>query len=143
VRLKPVRSLLNYRPATGVLNGPFGVPNLTYRIPWSSRLVNHAARLLEGGETSITLATRSQAEELILRLYHGQGMKNTTGLSGAAVRGDRLLFPRGKLGTYHWDDALDTSGRVLGHGLNNAHGTLPHVQIHDFGGNIIRIFYGQ
>lgn len=46
-----------------------------------------------------------------------------------------------KKGTYHWDDLLDEQGRVVGHGSNNAHGTLPHLQIHDEDGNVIRIFY--
>jgi RHS repeat-associated protein len=95
VKLAPKLNLLNYRPALGVLNGPFGFSSLTYRLPWSSGQVSRAARLLEGGQTSITLATRSQAEELILRLYHSQGMRNTTGLSGSAVRSDKFLFPRG------------------------------------------------
>jgi hypothetical protein len=40
-----------------------------------------------------------------------------------------------KAGTYHWDT-------VLGHGVDNPHGGLPHLQIHPEKGPTIRIFHG-
>jgi hypothetical protein len=44
---------------------------------------------------------------------------------------DAYMFPSGKSGTYHWD-------------LNDTqHGGVSHLQIHDFAGNIIRIFFGR
>ena len=42
---------------------------------------------------------------------------------------DAFMFPEGKKGTYHWD-------------LNDTqHGGVPHLQIHDRVGTIIRIFF--
>mgnify|MGYP001952389295 CR=1 FL=1 len=106
-------------------------------IPWSSGRVSAAARQLEAGATSITVGSRSEAEELFLRLYQGAGYRNATGFDG---KGTRQYFGE-KRGTYHWDDRLDAEGRVEGHGEGNVHGALPHLQIHTFEGPIIRIFW--
>ena len=121
-----------------------GGANFNYKIPWSRGAVGKAARLLEAGESSVTVATRAEAEELFLRVFQGRGpFRNTTGMSPVDVRNNKLIFPRGKTGTYHFDDLLDASGRVEGHGVENAHGGLPHLQIHDFKGKIYRIFFGE
>lgn len=72
-----------------------------------------------------------------MRLYQGQGYKNTTGKSAT----DAKNLHGTKYGTYHWDTNLDSNGRVMGHGSNNAHGDLPHLQIHDFSGQVTRVFY--
>jgi len=70
--------------------------------------------------------------------FQGNGYKNTTGMSATDAKN---LNGGVKEGTYHWDTGIGSDGRVLGHGADNVHGNLPHLQIHDKEGNIIRIFY--
>ncbi|NEN87036.1 polymorphic toxin-type HINT domain-containing protein [Paenibacillus elgii] len=106
-------------------------------IPWSSKSVQGRATELIKGANEVTVGSRSEAEELFLRLYQGKGYTNTSGMSGSEAKN----FYGSKAGTYHWDDALDSSGRVSGHGSGNAHGELPHLQIHDESGSVIRIFF--
>jgi hypothetical protein len=100
-----------------------------------------ADRVLAGGVCFVagTVKTRSEAEELFLGIYQGDGYKNATGMSATETKN---LFGE-KVGTYHWDDTMDTSGRVSGHGIENTHGDLPHLQIHTIEGPIDRIFYGK
>jgi hypothetical protein len=112
--------------------------NILGTVKWSSGVVSRAAYILRSGKKFVTVSNRSQAEELFLGLYVGKGFVNTTGMSGSAVRS---FFTNGKYGTYHWDEAIDASGRVGGHGAGNIHGSMPHLQIHDEAGNIIHIFY--
>jgi RHS repeat-associated protein len=100
-------------------------------IQFSSTAVKNAATALQGGATEVTVATKGQAEEVFLRLYQGEGYRNSTGTDGP---GAKQLFGE-KSGTYHWDTAE-------GHGPDNPHGTGPHLQIHTFEGAIVRIFYG-
>jgi hypothetical protein len=110
-------------------------------IPWSSKSVRNAALALDSGDTEVTVANRSEAEELFLEKYQGNGYSNTTGLTATEVKD---LFGS-KAGTYHWDDNLDSEGGLLDHGADNPHGSLPHLQIHPFEDeeiqDIIRIFY--
>jgi hypothetical protein len=94
-------------------------------IPWSSKAVHLAADALERGATEVTVKGRDEAGELLLRLVYGKGYKNTTGMTGKQVRTQM----GSKAGTYHWDTA------------DTVHGGLPHLQIHDDAGNIVRIFY--
>lgn len=78
----------------------------------------------------------------------GDGYVNTTDPFKWEPSGHWKNFWGGtKEGTYHWDDAVDADGRMIGHGANNPHGEAPHLQAHtfgdsEFGGNIIRIFWG-
>ena len=110
-------------------------------LSWSSKKVAAAAKKLRSGANELVVSTRAQVEELFLRLYQGYGYRNTTGFGGGG-RGVREFFGS-KRGTYHWDDLLDESGRVSGHGAGNVHGELPHIQIHDKNtGGVTRIFYG-
>ncbi|MFN8636067.1 MAG: RHS repeat-associated core domain-containing protein [Chloroflexota bacterium] len=93
-------------------------------VRWSSPAVREAASALQNGATQVYVKTRQEAEEIFLRLYQGEGYKNTTGLHAGEVKdmfGD-------KVGTYHWDPA-------------GAEWGLPHLQIHTFDGTIIRIFF--
>ena len=107
-------------------------------IPWSSNAVKQAAQQLDAGEKDVTVASRSDAEELFLRKYQGEGYRNTTDMSGPEAKD----FFGSKQETYHWDDTLDSAGRVQGHGADNPDGALPHLQIHPFeGGKNIHIFY--
>jgi RHS repeat-associated protein len=116
---------------------PLGLAPCDTDIPWSSPGVSSAARDLEAGATSVTIRSRSEAEELFLRLYQGHGYQNATGFTPSQTKD----FFGQKPGTYHWDDALGPEGRVAGHAPDNPHGALPHLQVHTFEGPIIRIFW--
>jgi RHS repeat-associated protein len=108
---------------------PVLVHNSCGEIPWSSSSVGRAAGELDRGASSATVASRSEAEEIFLGNYQGQGFTNTTGMSGREVR----EFFGSKAGTYHWDTDL-TPGLP--------HSFAPHLQIHGFDGTIQRIFFG-
>lgn len=108
-------------------------------IPWSNSQVNQASRALDDGATKVTVSSRSDAEELFLRRYQGDGYRNATGFDGV---GTKQYFGE-KRGTYHWDDQVGADGRVLGHGADNVDGALPHLQVHTFDGPIVRIFWGE
>jgi len=114
------------------------VHNACGEFPWSSGRVSSASRSLDQGATSATVRSRSEAEELFLGKYQGQGYRNASGFDGV---GTKQYFGE-KRGTYHWDDELGPDGRVVGHGAGNADGDLPHLQIHTYDGPIIRIFWG-
>ncbi len=103
---------------------------------WTSASVRKAANELSEGATDIIVTNRQQAEELLNGLYTGKGLKNTTGWNPMEAKD---WFRNG--GHYHWDDVFDETGRLLGHGASNPHGTIPHLQIHDTGNKIIRIFF--
>lgn len=133
-RLLGFDSLIVFFPIFGDWHRNSGLERLglkTAEIAFSSRAVARAAKELEAGATTARVATKSDAEELFLRLYQGAGYRNTTGISGAETRN---LFGS-KAYTYHWDTAA-------GHGPLNPHGTGPHLQIHPPQGSTIRIFYG-
>lgn len=71
-------------------------------------------------------------------MFSSRGFTNTTGRTGNDVR----QIIGSKVGTYHWDDVLDAAGNVAGHGADNVHGAMRHVQIHlRPDGDIIRIFF--
>ncbi|WP_405808260.1 polymorphic toxin-type HINT domain-containing protein [Streptomyces sp. NBC_00210] len=112
------------------------------KFPWSSGRVSAGVRAIDEGRTSIRVGSRSEAEEILLGKFQGDGYRNAAGFDG---KGTRQYFGS-KSGTYHWDDQLGADGRVLGHGAGNRDGDLPHLQIHTFedskyGGSIIRIFW--
>ncbi|NEC86492.1 hypothetical protein G3I71_11835 [Streptomyces sp. SID12501] len=107
-------------------------------IPWSSGSVSRASKSLTDGATSVTVKSRSEAEELFLRTYQGAGYRNASGMDGVGTK----QYYGTKRGTYHWDDQLGEDGRVLGHGAGNRDGDLPHLQVHTFDGPIVRIFWG-
>jgi hypothetical protein len=95
-------------------------------IPWSSPTVRRTADLIEKhNATEITVGSKSQAEELFLRLFQGKGYRNTTGWSIKEVK--KVFGDKG--GTYHWD-LTPTPGDIH---------NMPHLQIHHFKGKIIRI----
>lgn len=86
------------------------------------------------GANSGTVSNRSQAEELFLGLFQGLGYKNTTGMTVKDYFGSKEF-------TYHWDVVKDNLGRIIGHGVNNPDGDMPHLEIHTEI-DIIRIFFG-
>ncbi|MCX4750554.1 DUF6531 domain-containing protein [Kitasatospora sp. NBC_01287] len=121
---------------------PLGLAPDECKVPWSNSRVSGGARAIDNGSTSIRVGSRSDAEELFLGKFQGDGYRNAAGFDG---KGTRQFFGS-KSGTYHWDDRLGADGRVVGHGPSNSDGDLPHLQIHTFedspyGGRIIRIFW--
>jgi hypothetical protein len=95
-------------------------------IPWSSKVVRQADEALERGATSVKVGSRSQAEELFLGRFQGAGYRNTTGMSPTEAKN----FFGQKAGTYHWD----IGAKAYPHESS-------HLQIHTFGGDVIRIFF--
>ena len=49
-------------------------------IKWSSKTVKDAADQLTNGAKSVTVNSKSEAEELFLNLYQSDGYTNTTGM---------------------------------------------------------------
>ena len=96
-----------------------------------SKNVMRAEQALAAGKLEIGLEyglTQTEVEELFLRNYVTKGYSNVTEFSSFEMK-DKFMFPKGKLGTYHWD-LFDTM-----------HGGVPHLQVHDDVGNILRIFF--
>jgi hypothetical protein len=112
--------------------------NCGIEIPWSSNSVKKAASELRKGAESVTVRSRSEAEELFLGVFQGYGYTNTTGMGPMDVK----EFFGSKAGTYHWDDVFDGNGRLLNHNADNIHGQMAHLQIHSDTSTIIRIFFG-
>ena len=123
-------------------------------LPFSSAAVRAAARGLRNGSRTVNVNTPEEAFELFVYHFYSKdtrklrkpfqrprGFKNTTGMSGDQAKD----WYGSKNATYHWDDAMDTSkenyGRVLGHGSDNPHGHLPHLQVHDVDGTVYHIFF--
>jgi RHS repeat-associated protein len=100
--------------------------SVTPLAPWSNKNVSQVAKEIQGGAKNVTVASRSQAEEIFLGLFQGKGYSNTTGMTGKQVRES---LPNGKYGTYHWDTA------------DTMHGGQSHLQIHTEQGDIIRVFF--
>lgn len=107
-------------------------------IPWSSKEVKSGAEDLEKGALSVTVTNRSQAEELFMGMYQGNGYVNTSGWSSKEVSD----FYGSRGGTYHWDDTFDSNGVLQFHSDKNPDSKIPHLQIHPEHGKVIRIFFG-
>ena len=119
-------------------NGIFVHNGCGDEIPWSSKEVKSGAEDLEKGALSVTVTNRSQAEELFLGMYQGDGYVNTSGWSSKEV--SNFYGSRG--GTYHWDDTFDSNGVLQFHSDKNPDSKTPHLQIHPERGKVIRIFFG-
>lgn len=65
-------------------------------------------------------------------MFHGGTGKTYRNTTGQVVGHDPFIYPNGKAGTYHWDEAVGA-----------AHGGRPHLQIHTHDGEIIRIFFAK
>lgn len=104
-----------------------------------------AGRELDAGAKKVTVSSRSEAEKLFMDRYLEHGYKNMSGESGPSTKNlmDYLTGKPTKNGTYHWDTTMDPKnpGRVMGHGLDNLDGALPHLQIHQLDGDVIHIFF--
>ncbi|KGR93886.1 RHS repeat-associated core domain-containing protein [Burkholderia sp. ABCPW 111] len=119
--------------------------------PWGlscvSDLKNIKEQLNSGKRAQITVNSRAEAEELLIALTTGKGMprayRNTTGQAlpkGKISESGSDWLPGGRgayerEGTYHWD-AADANAKPGDHALQG-----DHLQIHNFDGKIIRIFY--
>lgn len=106
-------------------------------LPWGRVGARQAAKAIESGQTSIKVASRDDAAEVVWRMYSSRGFTNTTGRTGNDVH--KILGS--KASTYHWDEVLDEAGNLSGHGAGNIHGAMRHVQIHLVDKTIIRIFF--
>ena len=106
-------------------------------IPWSSKVVSNASDQLDSGARTVTVDNLSQAEELFLGKYQGDGYTNVTGMDSM----DTKDYLGGKGNTYHWDDTFGSDGYLVGHGPENPDASMPHLQIHPPKGKIIRIFF--
>ncbi|MBL8855915.1 MAG: hypothetical protein JNK57_18260 [Planctomycetaceae bacterium] len=122
--------------------------NYPDEIPWSSPDVRRFSRQIREGlansldDVEIVVGSRSQAEELFLRMFQADGYRNTTGWSG------EMLEEFGKRGIYHWDEVaevLKDGSKVLKRHYNdgNLHNYVPHLQIETFDGRKIRILFGK
>jgi hypothetical protein len=110
-------------PSTG---GPLKGATELKEFNWSSKSVRDAVKGLEGGATSVSVASRAEAEEIFLGKYQASGYRNATGMSPKEAK---EVFGS-KSGLYHWDEgaaAFPHEG--------------DHLQIHTFAGPIIRIFF--
>ena len=133
----PVNSSRIYDALDGVALECTVAPIKAADLPWARPGAARAAKAIEAGQSSIKVASRDDAAELVWRMFSSRGFLNTTGRSGSDVR----KIVGSKAGTYHWDDVLDASGNVAGHGADNAHAAMRHVQVHLENGDIIRIFF--
>ena len=70
-------------------------------------------------------------------LFNGKGLTNTTNWNPVEAKD---WFPKG--GHYHWDEVFDSKG-LVGHGPNNPHGHMAHLQIHLSEKDIIHIFFSK
>jgi len=95
--------------------------------------ISKNAKLLRNGgnDTSVNVKTKAEADALLKEAFpnyqkvKGVGPQDAVGLRRKAKM---LRFKQG--GAYHKDYAIDPiSGRVRGHGTNNAHGQYPHINI--------------
>ncbi|MEG0434514.1 MAG: RHS repeat-associated core domain-containing protein, partial [Morganella sp. (in: enterobacteria)] len=104
-----------------------------------------ANSMLDAGTDKVTVKSRSDAQQLFMDRYVGDGYKNMTGESGPSTKNlmEYLTGNKTKAGTYHWDDVMDPANvnRVMGHGPTNPDGALPHLQIHQLDGKVIHIFF--
>ena len=105
--------------------------------PWSSKVVSNASRQLDEGMKTVNVDNRSQAEELFLGKYQGEGYRNVTGMD--AMSSKELLGSKGN--TYHWDDTFGADGYLVGHGAGNPDASMAHLQIHPEKGKIIRVYF--
>jgi hypothetical protein len=115
----------------------FGKAPRVADLPWGRVGARQAAKAIESGQTSIKVASRDDAAEVVWRMFSSRGFTNTTGRTGNDVR--KILGS--KASTYHWDEVLDEAGNLSGHGAGNIHGAMRHVQIHLVDKTIIRIFF--
>lgn len=113
----------------GKADGGIWVHNADCPLPVQS--VEDALKDLKNGINNVRVGTRDDAEAIRQELVvNADGeFRNSTGYTGNMVRNNPEMFPNGKTGTFHWD-YNDTQ-----------HGGMSHLQIHDFGGNIFRVFF--
>lgn len=101
-------------------------------------------QLASGKGASARVDSRAHAEELLIHYTTGRnqpgGWKNTTHTE-YDMRGSQWLpdnvnrGPKGRYGTYHWDEYNPTAAR----GDHASEGS--HLQLHTWGGKVIRVFY--
>ena len=113
--------------------------NVEKEIPWSAKKLSDVSKQLDLGATAVTVSSCSQAEELFLRKFQGDGYINVTGMDAMDVKN----YLGNKANTYHWDDEFSEDGWLLHHGKDNLDGEKAHLQIHPKNGKVIRIFFDK
>ncbi|GGX41020.1 DUF6531 domain-containing protein [Saccharospirillum salsuginis] len=114
-------------------------------VPWSNATVKSAAEALLRGDTSVTVNSRSEAEELFLGLFAGQGYRNAEAFNSVTAK-DYFRTVNGKEPYYHWDDTpiSDIETRkvyMANHSPEDPHAASPHLQLHPVAGNVTRIYW--
>jgi RHS repeat-associated protein len=132
IGLRGGSNLFAYAPNPLGWVDPFGLakkqnnPNCPSCYDWSSKRVRDASKDLDQGATEVHVGNRSEAEELFLGKYQGQGYSNTTSMSPTETKD----FFGGKSGTYHWDE-----------GAKSYPHEADHLQVHTHEGDVIRIYF--
>ena len=67
-------------------DGDWVVHNCGDEVPWSSKSTRLASQDLDTGANEVTVANRSEAEEVFLNKYQGEGYRNSTGMSSSEAR---------------------------------------------------------
>ncbi|MEL6865014.1 MAG: polymorphic toxin-type HINT domain-containing protein [Bacteroidota bacterium] len=108
----------------------------SYYVAETSILVHNAGcdveRLRTGGnDTAVNVKTKAEADALLNEAFPDYQKVNGVGpQSPSGIRKKRKMERFKKGGAYHKDYHIDpATGRVKGHGANNAHGTYPHINI--------------
>lgn len=82
-------------------------------------------------ETVITTKPNTEVHDLLMVALHNIQKVREIGSQGASgIRKKRKMDKFKEGGTYHKDYSIDPStGSVRGHGLDDAHGKYPHINI--------------
>ncbi|NYA44659.1 RHS repeat-associated core domain-containing protein [Serratia fonticola] len=122
-----------------------GAPQLP-EIPWSSASVKRASDELDRGALEVTVRNRSEAEELFRGKYVGEGYRNAESFNSVTAKDYFKVNLTTKEPYYHWDDTpmSDIQSKKIfmaNHDINDAHGALPHLQLHPTRGRAMRIYW--
>jgi hypothetical protein len=114
-------------------------------IKWSSPSVRRASEALDRGETSVTVKSRAEAEEIFLGRYVGEGYRNAEEFNSVTAK-KHFRKTKEPEGYYHWDDTpiSNTKTRkvtMANHDPTDSHGDHPHLQLHPTEGEAIRIYW--
>jgi RHS repeat-associated protein len=100
--------------------------------PSTPKLSKNAERLRTGGKnTTVNVKTKREADQLLNEAFPGYQKVRGVGSQDAVGERKKFKLERFKKGrAYHKDYAIDPkTGRVRGHGLEDAHGEHPHINV--------------
>jgi hypothetical protein len=105
-RFEPTTSAGQYGQWAGII-GPLLIPGVGEEeagakvlgtLGFSSRAVAEAAKELEAGATTVRVGSKSEAGELFLQLFQGEGYRNTTGWNAMEVKAFLAARPAHTIG---------------------------------------------